>query len=201
MKSGKLIVIYGSNNLGKTTQAKLLVEKLNQQGYKAEYLKYPIYDCKPTGPQINQILRGGKSQKISELELQGLYAQNRRDFQPQLKKKLKQGINIVAEDYIGTGLAWGVTKGADLTALEKQNQDLIKEDITILLDGRRFLDGKEKNHLHEQSDDWMTKNRQVHLDLAKKYNWQIVNANQTVEKVTQDIWQKVQPMLDNIQPE
>ncbi|MFA6254455.1 MAG: hypothetical protein WC675_00290 [Patescibacteria group bacterium] len=192
---GKLIVIYGSNNLGKTTQAKLLVVKLNEQGYKAEYLKYPIYDCQPTGPQINQILRGGKAQEITELELQEIYAQNRRDFQPQLEEKLNQGTNIVAEDYIGTGLAWGVTKGAELVALEKQNQDLIKEDIVILLDGQRFLDGIETNHLHEQNDEWMAKNRQVHLDLAKKYGWQIVLANQPKEKVAQDIWQKVKPGL------
>ena len=123
-KVGKFIVLYGTNNLGKTTQAKLLVEKLNQNGFPAEYLKYPIYDLAPTGRKINQILRGGADQKISELELQELYAQNRRDFEPTLKEKLEGGINIVTEDYIGTGLAWGVTKGAPLTQLEKQNQNL-----------------------------------------------------------------------------
>ncbi len=31
---GKLIVLYGTNNLGKTTQAKKLVERLNQEGKK-----------------------------------------------------------------------------------------------------------------------------------------------------------------------
>ena len=194
---GKMIVIYGSNNLGKTTQAKLLVEKLNQEGFKTEYLKYPIYDCEPTGPQINQILRSGQPQKITELELQELYAQNRLDYQPRLAEKLNQGINIVAEDYIGTGLAWGVTKGAPLDKLEKQNQGLIKEDIAILLAGERFLDGKEENHLHEKSDKLMNKNRQVHLDLAKRYNWQIVEANEPVEKVQNNIWEKVKATLDN----
>ncbi len=192
---GKLIVIYGSNNLGKTTQAKLLVKKLNQENLKTEYLKYPIYDSEPTGPRINQILRGGQTQQISELELQQLYAQNRLDYEFNLKDKLNQGINVVAEDYIGTGLAWGVTKGAPLAELEKQNQELIREDMAILLDGERFLDGKEKNHLHEQSDEWMTKNRQIHLDLAKKYGWQIINANQSKEDVADKIWQKIKPML------
>jgi dTMP kinase len=195
MTKGKLIVIYGSNNLGKTTQAKLLVEKLKQQGLQAEYLKYPIYDIEPTGPQIDKILRSGQAQTISEIELQELYAQNRRDFQPKLKEKLDQGINIVAEDYIGTGLAWGVTKGAELEELTQQNQGLITEDVIILLDGERFLDGKEDNHLHEGSDELMTKNRQVHLDLAKKYNWQVVKANQMVQKAHEDIWQKVRTVL------
>jgi len=195
MGNGKLIVIYASNNLGKSTQAKLLVEKLNQQNIKTEYLKYPIYDSEPTGPLINQILRGGQGQTINELELQALYAQNRRDFQPQLQAKLKQKINVVAEDYIGTGLAWGVTKGADLLVLEKQNQDLLKEEVAILLDGERFLDGKETNHLHESNDELMKKNRQIHLDLAKKYGWQIVNANQPIEKVQTDIWRIIENII------
>lgn len=193
---GKLIVIYGTNNLGKTTQAKLLVSNLNQAGYPTEYLKYPIYDS-PTGLKINRILRGGKIQTILELKLQKLYAQNRHDFQPQLQNKLAQGINVVAEDYIGTGLAWGTTKGASLTDLEEQNQNLIKEDLAILLDGKRFLDGKEENHLHEQSDEWMKKCRQIHLNLAQKYGWQVINANQPIEIIAGQIWQKVNATLDN----
>jgi len=34
MKKGKLIVLYGINNLGKTTQAELLVEKIKSNGKK-----------------------------------------------------------------------------------------------------------------------------------------------------------------------
>ncbi len=135
MNKGKLIVIYGANNLGKTTQAKLLVEKLKQKGFEAEYLKYPIYEIEPTGPQLNHILRSGQPQSISEIELQQLYTQNRQDFEPQLKEKLAAGTIVVAEDYIGTGLAWGTAKGASLEELEKQNKDLIKEDLAIILEG------------------------------------------------------------------
>lgn len=194
---GKFIILLGINNLGKSTQAHLLVENLQNYGFKAEYLKYPIYDLEPTGPQINDIIRGGKAQEISEVELQKIYTQNRKDFQPELEKKLSKGTNIVAEDYVGTGLAWGVTKGADLLELETQNKDLIKGDLAILLDGERFIEAKEENHIHEQDDDLMKKCRQVHLDLAKKYGWSIVNANQSIEAVAKDIWQLVEPILDN----
>lgn len=193
---GKLIVIYGINNLGKSTQAHLLVENLQNYGFKAEYLKYPIYDLEPTGPQINKIIRGGQGQDISEIELQKIYAQNRRDFQPELEKKLNKGINIVAEDYVGTGLAWGVAKGAELEELEDQNKGLTRGDLAIVLDGERFIEAKEENHIHEQDDELMKKCRQIHLDLAKKYNWQIVNANQSIEEVTKDIWQIIEPIID-----
>ena len=188
MANGKLIVLYGTNNLGKSTQALLLVKRFRQTGQLVEYLKYPVYDILPTGPKLNQILRGGKPQTISEYELQALYARNRRDFQPALQQKLAAGVTVVAEDYTGTGLAWGVTKGADLETLERQNEGLIQEDLAILLDGERFLSGKEANHLHESSDELWERCRQVHLDLARKYGWQMVLANQSVEKVAEDVW-------------
>jgi thymidylate kinase len=187
MREGLFIVIYGINNLGKTTQAKLLVESFQKAGLAAEYLKYPIYDLKPSGLKINEILRSGGRQKVSEEELQKIYIQNRQDFQPQLCKKINDGINIVAEDYIGTGLAWGKTKGADLERLIKMNRGLVKPDIEILLDGERFLDGKEENHLHESNDDLMDKCRENHLKLAARFGWEIVEANQSVENVQQDI--------------
>lgn len=195
MVRGKLIVLYGINNLGKSTQAKLLVENLHNYGHKAEYLKYPIYDLEPTGPLINQIIRGGKKQEISEIELQTIYAQNRLDFQPELEKKLAKGINIVAEDYTGTGLAWGVAKGANFTELEKQNKNLIEPDMAVLLDGQRFIESKETQHIHEQNDELTERCRQVHLELAQKYGWQITNANKTIEQIAQDIWQIIEPKL------
>ena len=101
MSEGLFIVIYGINNLGKSTQARLLSESLNKVDLPAKYLKYPIYELKPTGPKINEVLRGAHGQQISEEELQGFYTQNRRDYQPRLAEKLNQGINIVAEDYNG----------------------------------------------------------------------------------------------------
>lgn len=192
---GKFIVIYGINNLGKSTQAKILLNTILEQNLKAEYLKYPIYELAPTGPIINGILRGGRKQEISELALQQLYATNRHDYEPTLRAKLADGTHIISEDYIGTGLAWGVTKGADLAVLEKQNEGLIKEDFVILLDGNRFIEGKESNHLHEKDDDLMDRCRLVHLQLAKKYNWRIVNANDDAKIVAEKIWKLVSEII------
>jgi len=188
MRRGKFIVFYGINNLGKSTQAKILVESLKKRGIKAEYLKYPIYDLKPSGPFINKVLRGGKKQKISEEEFQMWYTLNRFQSEPKLKAKLEKGIWIVAEDYIGTGLAWGWTKGADLEYLENLNKTLLKEDLAILFYGKRFLDAKEKIHLHESNNELISKCQHKHQLLARKYHWQKIFANGTREEITQKIW-------------
>ncbi|MBU1036566.1 hypothetical protein KKF32_00845 [Patescibacteria group bacterium] len=187
MKEGLFIVIYGINNLGKTTQAKKLVESFKQAGLQVEYLKYPIYDLDPTGTWLNKYIRSNKREKISKKELQDIYTKNRFDFQLQLCQKLNEGINIIAEDYSGTGIAWGWTEGVDLEYLIETNKGLVKPDIEILLDGERFLEAKEENHYFEDNEEMMQKGRLNHLQLAKRFGWEVVNANQEIEKVHQDI--------------
>lgn len=190
------IVLYGINNLGKTTQANLLIERLRRAGYGAEYLKYPVYHLPPTGPQINAILRGGKGQPMSEVALQTLYAKNRRDYQSRLHKTLAKGTVVVAEDYTGTGIAWGLAKGAPLVVLEQLNADLLREDLGLLLDGDRFPQSREINHLHESNDELAARCRQTHRALAGRYGWQRVNANQPVEQVADAIWRLVAARLN-----
>ncbi|MHB8904210.1 MAG: nucleoside/nucleotide kinase family protein, partial [Patescibacteria group bacterium] len=145
-KSGKLIVLYGINNLGKSTQAKLLVERLKANGYKAEYLKYPIYDLNPSGVILNDYLRNGNSYELSAKEAQIIYALNRTQYQAELIDKLRAGINIIAEDYRGTGIAWGLGAGVDENFLKKINSHLVPEDLVFLFDGDRFRQAIENNH-------------------------------------------------------
>lgn len=192
---GKLIVLYGINNLGKTTQAKMLAEKLKQTGIKAEYLKYPLYDLAPSGTLINDYLRQGNFYKLTPREAQIIYTLNRTQYEEKLKQKLAQGTYIVAEDYTGTGLAWGIGAGVDENFLKFINAHLLKEDLAILFDGSRFTSGIETSHRHEQNEELTSKVRLNHLRLAQERNWQIINANQTIEQVQAAVWKKVKKIL------
>lgn len=195
-KKGKFIVFYGINNLGKSTQAEILIKTLKKLNIKAEYIKYPIYNLSPSGPFINSVLRGGKKQKITEEELQMWCTINRFQYEPKLKEKLEKGIWIIAEDYVGTGLAWGWAKGADLKYLQILNRSLLKEDLAIWFYGQRFLEGKEKKHLHESNDKLMTICQKKHEILAKKYHWQKVSANVPREEIAQKIWQVIEQTFE-----
>ena len=195
---GVFIVIYGTNNIGKSTQAKRLVAYLQERGYTVEYLKYPIYDS-PTGMAISDILRSGKKQKLTEEEFQAMYYKNRKDYEPTLKKKLAEGVVVIAEDYIGTGIAWGSAKGASKTSLIKQNSDLVKEDMAILMDGERFTAGMEEKHLHERDAALIEEVRTQFLSLAEENHWKIVHANQSEEKVFLDIIECIKPIIPYLQ--
>ncbi len=190
-----MIVLYGINNLGKTTQAKILVEDLKKNGYKAEYLKYPIYSLEPSGPILNNYLRGGNSYNLSGQDAQFIYALNRMQYEKELFKKLNRGINIVAEDYTGTGIAWGMGAGVDEKFLTNINAHLAKEDLGILFDGERFINSIEPNHKHESDNSLMKKVRAIHLYLAKKYKWQKIDANLPIEEIREIIWTKAKKII------
>ena len=197
IKKGRLIVFYGTNNLGKSTQAKLLVERFNDLNIPFEYLKYPLYDLAPSGHILNDYLRNNNPYNLDPREAQIVYALNRTQYQNNLKEKLNQGINIMAEDYIGTSLAWGMGTGVNLEFLEKINSHLIKEDLAILFDGERFKNSIEKNHKHETNEELFLKVKQIHLDLADKYSWQKINANLSIEEINDKLFKTIKNFLDN----
>ncbi len=180
---GKLIVFYGVNNLGKTTQAKLLEKWLNGIGINAEYKKYGIYDLEPSGPELDDYLRLGNHDNLSPREFQLVHIINRTQFEPKLKSKLNEGTWIIAEDYVGTGTAWGVGAGVDQAFLERMNSHLLKEDLAFLFDGERFSSGIEKVHKHEQDNELTQRVRKVHQELAQKHGWIKINANASIEEI------------------
>ncbi|HHE46054.1 MAG TPA: hypothetical protein ENL05_01775 [Candidatus Moranbacteria bacterium] len=204
MPKGKFIAIYGVNGIGKTTQTEKLVAFLKSCGKKAGRLKYPIYDLKPEGHSIYQYLRDANFRSKNELtthELQKKYADNRTRYEKKLLARLSSGELIVAEDYIGTGIAWGLAWGGDLEYLEKINKNLLKEDLSILMHGNRFTTAIEKNHRNESEEEKIKISKNFHFLLAERYGWKVVKANQkkgkeeNIKKVQSDLRKIVEKIL------
>ncbi len=186
---GKLIALYGINNIGKTTQAELLRDALIEAGFDAEYVKYPRYDIQPSGPYINSILREGKEASVEELQL--WFTLNRHQVQEELTTKLSEGKMIIAEDYTGTGIAWGSVYDADEAWLKEINRFLQIEDLAILMTGARYLAGVEENHKNETNNEAVDKAITIHEKLGKEYGWKNVNASGTIEEVHDEIMEIV----------
>lgn len=196
--AGKMITLYGINGIGKTTQVELLVQFLISQGKRASRLKYPLYDLDPEGPFIYAYLRDADFRRENELSTEALqqkYADNRKHYEAELKRRLSEGEWIVAEDYTGTGIAWGLTWGADLEYLEAINRDLHQPDLNILMHGERFDTAIEAGHRNETAEERIKICKNIHLLLAEHYEWQQVNANQSIERVAKDIIRIVQDIL------
>lgn len=192
MTKGKFIVIYGANNVGKTTQVKLLAQKLRKQGKMVLLLKYPIYNLEPTGNILNKFLR--KSLRLTEFEAQYIFMHNRKDFQPKLEDYLSKGYWVVAEDYKGTGICWGATHGVPLKKMIKLNKGLLDEDLAMLLDGRQFKESIEKNHHNEDGKKW-GKGRLIHKKVGKVFHWKLIKSDDPVDQVADNIWKTVEKEL------
>ncbi|MDD4995318.1 MAG: hypothetical protein PHW53_02560 [Patescibacteria group bacterium] len=194
--TGKFIVFYGINNLGKTLQAKKLVERLNAEGRPAEYLKYAIYDLEPSGGILNNYLRNGNPHELTSREFQIIQVLNRTQYEPVLRQKLKDGIIIVAEDYIGTGIAWGAGAGVDKAFLQRLNSHLLREDLGILFNGERFIQGVEKEHRHESDDEFTERVRQIHIELGEEYGWKKINANGSIDEIHEQVWRLINNLIN-----
>ncbi len=182
--------------MGKTTHSKLLVERLNKEGHKAFHVKYPVYDIEPTGSFLNSVLRNKDGQKISEDELQLWFILNRYQYQEKLKELLEQGYLVIAEDYVGTGIAWGVAKGLELEWCENANKHLLKEDLTVLIHGQRDLNAVEEGHVHEQNHELVDKCADVFSKLADKYNWKRVELQDEIEDTAKLLYETISQFLN-----
>lgn len=190
MIAGKMITLYGINGIGKTTQGELLVKYLRTRGKQASRLKYPVYDLEPEGSFLYKYLRDTDFRSKNELTTEALqqkFADNRKRYESELKKRLAAGEWIIAEDYVGTGIAWGLTWAADLEYLEKINAKLHKPDLNILMHGRRYLTATEPKHRNENEEERINVCKNFFLLLAERYGWSRVNANQSIETVSRDI--------------
>lgn len=198
MAKGKMITIYGINGIGKTTQVEILVDYLKEKGLNASRLKYPVYELEPEGPFIYKYLRDPDFRCKNELttdELQMKYVENRKRYEPELKKRLEAGEWIIAEDYLGTGISWGLTWGGDLEFLEEINNKLLQPDLSILMHGHRFTTALEKDHRNEMESERIKICKNFHLLLACRYGWEIINANRDIEEVKLEIADKVNKLI------
>ncbi len=190
-QKGKLIALYSQNNLGKTTQVEKLLNFFNGERTEMLHQKFPVYTIEPTGPVINNYLRPLEGVKnpfhLTPREFQILNVANRYHFDPQIRNWISEGKIILVEDYIGTGVAWGMAAGIDRDFLLKLNDGLYQADLSVMLDGKRFMDNVEKNHLHESNNELMEKAARAHLELAHMFQWKIVNGNRSVEEVNNEL--------------
>jgi thymidylate kinase len=184
-KNGKLLTIYGVNGTGKTTQAQMLRDYIISHNRPCEIIKFPVYDLGPTGPFLHQYLRDPALRSAhphSPLELQRVFVKNRKDYQPQLLELLHDGVWVIAEDYVGTGISWGLAHGANFEQLLALNQDLVKADLSILLNGDRFTTADETAHLNESDSAKLALCKNFLLLMARYPadhlgDYKIINAN------------------------
>jgi len=101
-KKGKLIVIDGTDGVGKATQTKLLVARLRREGMKVETLDFPQYYKNFFGHFIGAMLTGeyGDFLHIDPYIASVMYAADRFESKEKLDDWLKEGKTVVLDRYV-----------------------------------------------------------------------------------------------------
>lgn len=175
---GMLIVFEGNKNVGKTTQAKLLVNNLNNINISTEYIAFPDFINTNTGKLLDDYFKGYTKFHPTVLHL--LLSANRWEMQDIIKQKLDNNINIVLDTYYISGIVYSraLNNGINDILFTNTEIGLIKPDLTILL---TYQHDDEKI-----SEDDLLQEKLIYDDFIEE-DWLVYNLNLQINTLNNDI--------------
>jgi len=191
-KTGKFIVIDGTDGSGKTTQFKLLADILRKEGYDLALADFPQYGKKSAG-LVEEYLAGNYGQ-VNAYVGSIFYAVDRFDASFQIRKWLDEGKIVLSNRYVTANAGHQGGKIADkaerikyfkwLDNLEYTIFNIPKPDLNIILhvpaaiaqklvdkkpaEMRAYVKGK-KRDIHEADLNHLKNAEQVFLQISELF--------------------------------
>lgn len=191
---GVFIVLEGTDGSGKGTQAKILYERLEKEGFKAWKISFPQYGSKSAG-LVEEYLNGkyGPPDKLNPYAASLFYALDRFDLSAKIKEKIENGRIVLADRYVDSnaGHQGGKIKNAKERAkfitwlydLEYRILNIPKPDLAVILhvpaeigqkliiqkEKRSYIAGGKKQDGHEVDLGHLKAAEHSYLWLAKNY--------------------------------
>lgn len=205
--SGLFIALEGLDASGKSTQAKILSERLTEKG-KTVVLHNPFEG--EIGQFVRSILSGEK--KIDPIAMQYLINANRQVQQADIKEHLKEGHVVIIDRYIWSAPVYAlVDTGLDfneadallcsLNVLSMYNS-FIMPDTTFLLKistktAISRLDNLDKKKERYENEELLEKVSLSYEWITNKFNdeFAIINGEESIEGVTSQIMNRVDLLL------
>ena len=187
---GLLICIEGINGSGEGTNSSILLQRLKAEGYNAVLISFPDYNTS-IGLEIRNFLKGKRDFR-PEIR-QFLYAANRWERKEDIESWLKEGTIVVANRYTPSGLAYGLANNLDLEWMLSLERGLPVADLIIVIDVSVATHFKRtvKKDVYESDETFLTKVRASYKKLAKQSEWQVINGERSLEKVSGEVWRVV----------
>ncbi|MEO8065665.1 MAG: thymidylate kinase [Candidatus Doudnabacteria bacterium] len=198
MAKGKFIVIDGTDGSGKTTQTKILINRLQKIGHKVHFEDFPQYGKKSAGP-VEDYLNGeyGSAKKLGAYIPSVFFAVDRFTAANRIRTHLAHGDVVVSNRYVTANMAHQGGKIANIRQREKFFKWLAefeyiffkipKPDLEIILHlppkisvqlvkqrGPQHYIGSKHLDLHEKDINHMVHAEKVYLHIAKKFHYKLV---------------------------
>lgn len=187
----KLIIIEGLDKAGKTTQSKLLFDFYNKTyPGQVSLLDFPDYTTK-IGKEIKSFLQGEVDYNNEVKHI--LLSANRWEKKSEIERLREQNKIIILNRYYQSNLVYGLANGMDYDWLVNLDKGLPLEDIVIILDIDPVISykrGVENDFIldeFEKNKNFLEKARKNYIDLAKKFNWNVINSNSDTNSILKSI--------------
>ncbi len=194
---GKLILFEGGEKAGKSTQIKILAERLKESGVGALVTKEP--GGTEEGKEIRQKLLYGNLPPKQELDL---FIKDRTiHFGKLVLPALARGDwvlcdrsspSTIAYQHYGRGMNLENIRERDRRARQGRDFDLI---ILLDMEPQKAMARTERETIFEKENwEFHDKVRQGYLEQANNIpeQWLVLDASESVENVSEKIWQEIQ---------
>jgi dTMP kinase len=201
------ISFEGIDGSGKSTQAKLLAKKLEEENRKVIFLREP--GGTEISEQIRNILLNKKNLKMTQIAELLLFSASRSQLVSEvIKPALLNNTIVIADRYVdsttayqgyGRGLHHGGIKGINsLATMGVTPKKTFFIDITVQeMFARRAATHQEIDRMEMSNDEFFERVRQGYLELAKEESGRfvVIDGKQTIEAIHDIIWKEIDGML------
>ncbi|VDD95896.1 unnamed protein product [Enterobius vermicularis] len=196
---GALVVLEGCDRAGKSTQGRLLLERIRESGGECELLAFPDRTT-DLGRFIDRYLKGEVEMEPKEAHL--VFAANRQAVVEKMKKKLQSGSHLIVDRYAYSGIAYTLAKkGCNMGIQWAKLHDvgILRPDCVIFFDlspseaaARCGFGGErlEALELQERVYEVMKQLGEENKDI-----WKAVDASLTVSTLADKIWSLVESVM------
>ena len=187
-----LVNLEGIDGCGKSTQSKLLLEKLEGEGEKVIVLKEPTK--RPHGQKLWDVLHGKR--KASNEEILELFVLDRKQHvEEKIQPSLDDGAVVLMDRYYYSSMAYQVAGGIDVEEIREKHIFAPKPDVVLIFDLPVSV-ALERVKGHSDADEFekeehLEKVREAYLDLENDPLVRIVDATGTPEEIFGNVWRLV----------
>jgi dTMP kinase len=202
---GLFITFEGGEGCGKSTQARLLHQKLNQHNIAALLTQEP--GGTPLGNKIRSVLKVKRDFTISPLSELFLFNACRSQLvQDVIVPALQAGQVVVCDRFCDSTVVYqGFARGLELSLVNSVNASAtggLKPDVTILLDvlpeqGLRRKRKIQDDRFDSEEISFHRKIREgyLHLSAQEPGRWLVLPAGLPITKLSQLTWEHVRPLI------
>ena len=189
---GVLVNLEGIDGCGKSTQSKLLLEKLEGEGEKVIILKEPTK--RPHGQKLWDVLHGKR--KATNEEILELFVLDRiQHVEEKIQPALDDGTVILMDRYYYSSMAYQVAGGIDVEEIREKHVFAPKPDVVLIFDLPVSV-ALERVKGHSDADEFekeehLEKVRVAYLNLGNDPLVRIIVATDTPEEIFGIVWRLV----------